>query len=381
MASRTPKKTKSPKKAETMRAFLSALSSGDPMSLGRVYVFHGEETYLRDFYLSELRKRLVPEDFSAFNYHRLDGASLTVRELSEAAEPMPMMSERSLIVVADYDLSRLSEAERTALCAFLSDVPEWACVVFLYDTVPYRLSRQKDADDADATSPATPSAVRELRKALDAYAQILDFQPLGPSELLNWVAQQFRQRGKSVDIQTAEYLVFTCGSLMDGLLQEIGKIADYVDGATVTRQDIDAIADPVLSRQAFDLSNAVSAGNYDAAASILGDLLKMQTVPYLISGALGKELRRLYTARLALDYGRGQDWLAEIWNMKSPYPAKLALSAARRTSTRWCAWAVRQCERLDARMKSERGVDPVAELKFLLVRLHAGPDSERRASL
>ena len=366
-----PRKPKNEKKSDTMRAFRAALASGDPNAFGRVYVFHGEETWLRDFYLGELRKLLVPEAFSAFNYHRLDGAGLDIRELSEIAEAMPMMSDRTLIVVADYDMSRLSDGQRAALCAFLADVPEWCCVAFHYDTVPYRLTWQKDSEPEDA--PAKKNAARDLKKALDTYAQVLDFAPLGQPELLDWIAAQFRQRGKNIDRRTAEYLVFTCGNLMDGLLQEIGKISDYVSGATVTRRDIDEIADPVLSRQAFDLSNAVSAGNYDAAASVLGDLLKMQTVPYMISGALGKELRRLYTARLALDYGRGQEWLMDIWNMKSGYPAKLALSAARRTSTAWCAWAVRQCETLDRRMKSERGIDPTEELKFLLVRLSMGP--------
>ena len=355
-----------------MRDFRTALASGNPMAPARVYIFHGEETWLRDFYLDELRKLLVPETFAAFNFHRLDGAGLDVRELSETAEAMPMMADRTMIVVTDYDMSRLSEGQREALCAFLADVPEWCCVAFHYDTVPYRLTRQKDAEEDESAS-KSPAAARNLKKALDAYAQVLDFQPLGQSELLDWVAAQFRERGKNIDRRTAEYLVFTCGNLMNGLLQEIGKIADYIDGANVTRRDIDAIADPVLSRQAFDLSNAVSAGNYDAAAAVLGDLIKMQTVPYMISGALGKELRRLYTARLALDYGRGQEWLMEIWNMKSGYPAKLALSAARRTTTAWCAWAVRQCETLDRRMKSERGADPVEELKFLLVRLSAGP--------
>ncbi len=370
-----PRKPKTDKKADTVRAFRAALASGDPNAVGRVYVFHGEETWLRDFYLGELRKLLVPEAFSAFNYHRLDGAGLDIRELSEIAEAMPMMADRTLIVVADYDMSRLSDGQRAALCTFLADVPEWCCVAFHYDTVPYRLTRQKDSEPEEASdgAPAKKSAARDLKKALDTYAQVLDFAPLGQSELLDWIAAQFRQRGKNIDRRTAEYLVFTCGNLMDGLLQEIGKISDYVGGANVTRRDIDDIADPVLSRQAFDLSNAVSAGNYDAAASVLGDLLKMQTVPYMISGALGKELRRLYTARLALDYGRGQEWLMDIWNMKSGYPAKLALSAARRTSTAWCAWAVRQCEILDRRMKSERGIDPAEELKFLLVRLSMGP--------
>lgn len=290
-----------------------------------------------------------------------------------------MMAERTMIVVSDYDLSRLPDGQRETLCAFLADVPEWCCVVFYYDTVPYRLTRQKEADaDGDtAAEPesvsVTPKAAGSLKKALEAHVQILEFTPLSASELLDWIEDQFRRRGKRIDRRTAEYLVFTCGNLMEGLSQEIGKIADYVSAETVTRRDIDDIADPVLSRQAFDLSNAVSAGNYDAAAAVLGDLLKMQTVPYMISAALGKELRRLYTARLALDYGRGQDWLMDIWKMKSGYPAKLALSAARRTNTAWCAWAVRECEILDRRMKSERGIDPSAELKFLLVRLSMGP--------
>ena len=401
MATKTPKKAKtSAKKADAMRDFRAALASGDPMRIGRAYVFYGEETWLRDYFLDELRKLLIPDEFSAFNYHRLDGSGLDVRELAEAAEAMPMMSERTLIVVSDYDLSRLSDGQREAFCGFLADVPEWCCVAFHYDTVPYRLTRQKESDadgDTDAEAKSVPGGRKGadtesasggkkassggLKKAIDAYVQVLEFTPLGQSELLDWIAEQFRRRGKRIDRRTADYLVFTCGNLMQGLSQEIGKLADYVSGDAVTQRDIDAVADPVLSRQAFDLSNAVAAGNYNAAAAALGDLIKMQTVPYLISGALGKELRRLYTARLALDYGRGQDWLMNIWNMKSGYPAKLALSAARQTTTAWCSWAVRECEILDRRMKSERGVDPVAELKFLLVRLSAGPrDAKARYS-
>ena len=321
MPPRTTRKAKASKKSDAMPNFLSALASGNPLAPERAYIFHGDETYLRDYYLGELRKLLVPETFSAFNYHRLDGAGLDVRELSETADAMPMMSDRTMIVVTDFDLSRLSDPQRAALSSFLSDVPEWACVVFLYDTVPYRLTRKKDAetesDEPDDAPKASASSVKELRNVIETYVRTLDFQPLGQIDLTNWIADQFRRRGKSIDLRTAEYLIFTCGNLMDGLSQEIGKIADYVNGGSVTRSDIDAIADPVLSRQAFDLSNAVSAGEYDRAAAILGDLIKMQTVPYMITGALGKELRRLYTARLALDYGKSQDWLMDIWKMKS----------------------------------------------------------------
>jgi len=57
--------------------------------------------------------------------------------------------------------------------------------------------------------------------------------------------------------------------------------------------------------------------------------------------------------------------------MKSNYPVKLLLSAAKKTSVEWCANAVKMCQVLDRRMKSEKGIDAAGELKLLLVRLGA----------
>ncbi len=58
-------------------------------TLGTIYIFYGEESYLREFYLSELRKKLVPAGFEEFNYHRLEGKSLTVQALTERRRPCP----------------------------------------------------------------------------------------------------------------------------------------------------------------------------------------------------------------------------------------------------------------------------------------------------
>ncbi len=138
---------------------------------------------------------------------------------------------------------------------------------------------------------------------------------------------------------------------------------------------MDAVADPVLSAEVFMLCNAVILGNTDRAASILGDLLKMQTEPIMILAALGGQLRRIWTARLALDEGKDRYWLMDLWGMKKEYPARLLMDDARRTTTEWCAWSVRQCQELDRRMKSERSVDNVGELKLLLIRL---ADERRR---
>ena len=266
-----------------------------------------------------------------------------------------MMAERTMTAVTDYDIFKLGEEQRGKLIALLEDLPPYCCLVFVYDTLEYKPNR----------------TMKKLCKALDTYVEAVEVPAAENSDLLPWISRRFKALGKEIDRQTAEYLVFTCGGLMTGLVPEIQKIAAYAKGPAVTREDVDAVADPVLSAEVFRLSDAVLQGNYDQAASILGDLLKMQTEPILILAALGSQLRRIWTARLALDSGRDRYWLMELWGMKSDYPAKLLLSAARRTTGEWCAQAVRQCQVLDRRMKSERGVDSAGELKLLLVRLAA----------
>ena len=343
---------KAPKTNEAYQKFKADLSAG---AVGCAYIFYGEESYLREYYLEELRKKLVPAGFEEFNYHRLEGKDLTVQTLTEMAEAMPMLSERTLIVVTDFDIFKLGEEQREKLISLLEDIPPYCCLVFVYDTVAYKPNK----------------TMKKLCKAIGDHVQAVEFRAQDSSDLVAWIARRFRALDKEIDRQTAEYLIFICGGLMTGLVPEIQKIGAYAKGKAITQKDIDDVADPVLSAEVFKLSDAVLQGNYGLAASILGDLLKMQTEPIMILAALGSQLRRIYTARIAIDSGKDKYWLMELWEMKSDYPAKLLLNAAKRTTADWCADAVKMCQVLDRRMKSEKGIDSVGELKLLLVRLGA----------
>ena len=340
------------KKSEAFQKLKTDLKDG---ALGCAYLFYGEESYLREYYLGEVRKLLIPAGFEEFNYHKLEGKSLTIQDLAEMAEAMPMLAERTLLVVTDLDLFKLNEEQREKLIAFLEDIPPYCCVIFVYDTIEYKPNR----------------TMKKLVKALTDHVEAVEFTPQDSSDLVAWIARRFKALGKEIDRQTAEYLIFTCGGLMTGLIPEIQKIGAYAKGKAITQKDIDAVADPVLSAEVFKLSDAVLQGNYDLAASILGDLLKMQTEPIMILAALGSQLRRIYTSRMAIDSGKDKYWLMELWEMKSDYPAKLLLSAAKKTTADWCADAVKMCQVLDRRMKSEKGIDAAGELKLLLVRLGA----------
>ncbi len=343
---------KAPSGGAALKKLKADLAAG---TIGSAYIFYGEESYLREYYLGKLRETLIPAGSETFNYHTLEGKELTAEALAETAEAMPMMAERTLIVVTDWDLFKLAEGQREKLIALLEDLPPCCCVVFVYDALEYKPNGK----------------LKKLNKALEDYVETVEFQAASNSDLRAWIIRRFKALGKDVNRQTAEYLIFLCGDLMTGLVPEIEKIAAYAKGEKITQADVDAVADPVLSAEVFKLSDAVLRGNNDRAASILGDLLKMQTEPIMILAALGGQLRRIWTARLALDGGKDRRWLIELWGMKA-YTADRLFDDARRTTAEWCAQAVRRCQILDRRMKSERGVDSAGELKLLLVQLAAG---------
>lgn len=327
----------------------AALAEGQ---LGNVYVFYGEESYLREFYLSEMKKKLVA-GFESFNFHKLEGKTLTVQTLTEAAEAMPMMAQRTMVQVVDWDLYKLSEEQRAALISLLEDFPPYCCLVIVYDQIEYKPNK----------------TYKKLYGALEKYAQAIKFEEQSQNDILKWVARRFRAAGHSIDTPTAEHLLFTCGSLMNGLIPEIGKIAAYAKNERVTKADIDAVAAPVLEAQVFEMTNAVSKGDFDRASEVMGTLLQLQEEPFMLLAVIGKEMRKLHTARIALDTGKDKFWLMERWNMRSDYPARLLLDNARRVNRSWCANAVKRCYETDLRMKSVSGTDGAGELKLLLMEL------------
>ena len=331
-------------------ALRAAIKAGVPANL---YIFYGEERYLLQAMARQLKELLIPGGFEEFNYHRLTGKGLTVQELAETAEAMPMMAEHTLITVTDMDIFKLDESQRTALIDLLGDFPPYCTLVFLYEQVPYKRDGK----------------MKKLCAALNEYVQEVEFVQQERSDLLKWLKRRFAATGHDIDQTAADHLLFTCGSLMRGLIPEVEKIAAYARHERITVADIDAVAEPVLDARIFDMTNAVTARNYDRAAAILADLLRMQTEPIAILAALGKELRRLYTARLALDGGKDRVWLKELWSMSSDYPAKLLLQAAKNVDHDWCRQAVKRSQTLDRRMKSERNMDSEGELKLFLMEL------------
>ena len=74
------------KNNEAVQKLKADLASGE---LGCAYIFHGEESYLREHYLEEIRKKLVPAGFEEFNYHKVEGKDLSITTLPRSFGKQP----------------------------------------------------------------------------------------------------------------------------------------------------------------------------------------------------------------------------------------------------------------------------------------------------
>ena len=319
-----------------------------PDVIGTLYVFHGEEAYLRDFYLGQLKKKLLPAGMEEFNLHTLSGKEFDVKTLAQLVDCLPMMSERTLIVVNDYDIYK---GDKDALAAVLRELPDYVCLVFVYDLIEYK---------ADART--------KLAALLKEKGSVVPFNRQGQGDLVDWISRRFKAMDHDIGTEDAKYLIFLCGDLMNNLISEIGKIGSYAAHHRVTRQDIDAVATPQLDAVVFQMTDAIAAGNFDKAAEVLGELLHMQEAPIKLLAVLGKQLRQLYTARLAIEHRKGVPYLMELWGMRSAYPAERLMQSARRFSLPWCRRAVLRCGQTDLAMKST-GADGEELLIGLLMEL------------
>lgn len=322
------------------------LSTGKP---GQLYIFHGEETYLRDHYLGRLREAVLTGGLGEFNRHDLSARDMSPHALEEAVDCLPMMAERTLVEVTDFDLFKAGEKDREGYIRILSNLPDYCCLVFLYDILEYK-----------------PDARTKLAQTVKAHSTVVNFARQSPRELVDWVRRHFKAQGKEIDSRLCEELIFLCGDLMHSLQQEIGKIAAYAKGDKITRADIEAVATPQLSAVVFRIADAIGEKNFDRAAATLGELYQMQKSPYEIMGAFGKQMRQLYSARLALAGGKGAAWVVQLWGMR--YPADRLLVSARRFSLQWCRRAVVRCAQTDLAMKST-GQDAKELMTTLLLEL------------
>lgn len=310
-------------------------SSLKEKKLDRLYFFYGEETFLLNHYLTQVRKLLLDPVTESFNFHRFNGETFDMEQFADAVENLPMMAEYTLIQVDEIDIFKLNEADRGKMAQILGDIPDYCTVVFTYLTVAWKPDKR----------------LKKLWEAVESNGTMVEFAKQDQRDLVAWVTRHFAARKKRISSQLCVYLIDITGGTMTALNSEIEKICAYSGAEEIVRSDIDAVTEPVLDAVVFEMTDRISEGAYEKAFQSLQELLKMQQEPLAILGAIGGHFRRLGTARTLLDQGKNSSDLQKLCGLPD-YPARKTMEAARRVRPAFCEKAAELVLETDYQMKT-----------------------------
>lgn len=315
-----------------------------------LYIFHGEEMFLLNHYLKQLKAIVLDELTESFNFHRFTQENFDLRTFADAVENLPMMAEYTLVQVDDVDFFKFHEDDREKMTEILSDIPEYCVVVFTYETVVFKPDKR-------------------YKKLWDAASggQIVEFAKQSQKDLIVWLQRHFAAAQKRIAPELCAYLIDLTDGTMTTLGTEVRKIASFSGAETICKADIDAVVEPTLDAQAFRMTDQLSAGNYGAALLTLQKLFKMQEDPIKILGAVGSHFRRLSAARIILDNGKNADELRQLYGMQD-FAARKTMEAARRFRPEFLAAAAELVLETDYKMKTSAD-DHARLLELLILRL------------
>ena len=262
--------------------FFKAVKAGQ---INLLYLMEGIEEYIKQSALEQLRKALLPSGLEALNETVLENPSLQV--LRAAAETLPFMAERRLVLVKECALLRPSrkseeneeapeEDDQTkAFCDYLANVPSTTCIVF------------HEKGKADAR--------RKLYGAIKKHGAIVLFDTLDNEELNRWIIKTMRSLGKEISPAAASNLAFTVGKDAALLRGEMEKLAAHTGERTqVTAEDIQAVATRSLEASVFDMVDALVEGKTPRAFSLFENMLRTGGSRFGILAMILRQYRILF---------------------------------------------------------------------------------------
>lgn len=311
-------------------------------SLGGIYVFAGEEDYLKRYYLGELRRAcLADESFAVFNHAVFDGKDIDFAAIGEAIKSPPMMSEYKLIEWHHADFTAMSDKEFGLffdLSALASEYP-YAVVAFI-------------------TTPEGTPAVSKKKKASNQQRVqdetcFLLFNKSTDNQLFSWLKKHFEANGVSVTLETLKALLFHSGRSMDVLEKEVKKISYMVLARgenMATPAHVEEVASSTPECETFAFSNAIGEKNKALAFEAIEEMKFRRVDPGVILAMMSRSFSELSSISLLISEGGGQKDMEEKMGINK-YRAQHLLASVKRYGKEQIAEIMAELARMDAASK------------------------------
>ncbi len=245
------------KKTNALTELKRQIKDGDIKPL---YLFYGEESFLREYYIDRVRELVPDGGFPEFNHITLTGA-LPFSDYDDAWEAFPMMTDRKLIVIKDSGIMKSPNAKKDdGAHSTEENKAFWL----------EKLKRVSD-DNVVIFSESSVDKRGAVYKALAKKGVVVEFAYLSDADLVTWVIKQCLDSRRKISKDTAQRLVSRVDPGLNNLTNELNKLFDFC-GDEIYGSDVDRVVSKSLNVITFELTDSIMAGNAKKALEVLNDV-------------------------------------------------------------------------------------------------------------
>lgn len=264
-------------------------------ALKLVYLIYGGQRLLLEEALERLKGRIAQQADLNFNYAEFRGGEDDASMIIQAAETLPFISEKRLVVVKEAE--KLSPADLSLLADCVKNPAPHACLVL----VAGKLKKSS----------------RLYRVVKESGGDVYEYKPPSKRGYPQWIEDVFSKRNKVVTNAAASYLFQTVGQDLYRLKGEIEKICLFHEAKK--RLDVEDIQ-PLVSKSAestiFDLVDCLGRRDEAKALAILDNLLQGRELLERILPMIIRHFRLLLKTKVLLE--RGVDGAGLVSKLKLP---------------------------------------------------------------
>jgi DNA polymerase-3 subunit delta len=267
----------------TTATLRTQIASGDTAPL---YVLLGADDVEKATVAGEFEE-MVDEGLRAFNVERLYGAETRVDDLVDAANTLPMMVPRRVVIILEADKLLIPRRETQAadeeierLEKFLKSPPTHSTLVFVCGALDMR---------------------RRVVKLLLKEAQVVDCGSVtDESDAERWVKSRAAKEKVTFEPAAVRALIERAGLDLVRLRAGFERAALYAMGQpAITAEDVrqSVLAGPE-AQENFGIANAIRDGDAQGALRQLWAALDAGAVPYFLMGQIRLAAERMPSSRV-----------------------------------------------------------------------------------
>ena len=165
----------------------------------RVYLLFGEEAYLKHQYKRKLKQALVASD-DTMNFSSFEGKDTNPKAIIDLAETLPFFADRRLILIENSGFFKNSCEE---LAAYLPELPESTCLVFVEEEIDKR---------------------SKMYKAAQKTGSVVEFKKQTDEILIRWILGRLKKEKRNITTPVMQLFLSRTGTDMENIDRELEKL-------------------------------------------------------------------------------------------------------------------------------------------------------------